>query len=43
MEQVVTKWDKMRILQEIVKYKLVFLETKDVVETTLALGERGPS
>ena len=37
MEHVVSVWDKMRILQEVVEHKLLFLETKDVVETTLAL------
>jgi DNA excision repair protein ERCC-2 len=37
MEYVVMQWDAMRILQEVVEHKLIFLETKDVVETTLAL------
>ena len=37
MEQIVAEWDRMRILQKATKYKLIFLETKDVVETTLAL------
>jgi len=37
MEEIVTKWDEMRILQKIMDHKLIFLETKDVVETTLAL------
>ena len=37
MEYVVSKWDSMRILQQVVEHKLLFLETKDVVETTLAL------
>jgi DNA excision repair protein ERCC-2 len=37
MERVVSLWDKLRILHEVVEHKLVFLETKDVVETTLAL------
>lgn len=37
MEQVVAEWDTMGILQELTKAKLVFIETKDVVETTLAL------
>ena len=32
-----SKWDSMRILQQVVEHKLLFLETKDVVETTLAL------
>eukprot|EP01038_Epipyxis_sp_PR26KG_P006525 gene6525-8966_t len=37
MEYVVSEWDKMKILEQIMQYKLVYLETKDVVETTLAL------
>ena len=37
MESVISSWDKMRILQEVAEHKLIFLETKDVVETTLAL------
>ena len=37
MEQIVSKWDEMRILQQVMEKKLVYLETKDVVETTLAL------
>lgn len=37
MEYVVTKWDEMGILQELVQNKLLYLETKDIVETTLAL------
>ena len=37
MEIVIGLWDQMRIIQEIMNVKLIFLETKDVVETTLAL------
>lgn len=37
MEYVVGEWDRMRILEEIMRHKLIYLETKDVVETTLAL------
>jgi hypothetical protein len=37
MEDVVARWDEMRILQQVVEHKLLFIETKDVVETTLAL------
>jgi DNA excision repair protein ERCC-2 len=37
MEHVVSQWDKMDILQAVVEHKLIFLETKEVVETTLAL------
>jgi hypothetical protein len=37
MESVVSCWDQMRILQRCMAHKLIYLETKDVVETTLAL------
>mmetsp|Transcript_3447 Transcript_3447/g.4931 ORF Transcript_3447/g.4931 Transcript_3447/m.4931 type:complete len:296 (+) Transcript_3447:160-1047(+) len=37
MEYVIGEWDKMAILQKVMEHKLVYLETKDVVETTLAL------
>lgn len=37
MESLVSEWDAMGILRELTKNKLVFIETKDVVETTLAL------
>ena len=37
MESIVSEWDAMGILRELTKDKLVFIETKDVVETTLAL------
>jgi DNA excision repair protein ERCC-2 len=37
MEIVVGLWDEMKILQQVMDLKLIFLETKDVVETTLAL------
>src|SRR5690606_13629268 len=37
MEYVVTKWDEMGILQALVQSKLLYLETKDIVETTMAL------
>ncbi len=37
MEHVVGEWDKMHILQKVLEHKLIYLETKDVVETTLAL------
>ena len=37
MEKVVATWDRMKLLNEMLKHKLIFLETKDVVETTLAL------
>ena len=37
MEQVVNHWDQMRILQRCMEHKLIYLETKNVEETTYAL------
>ena len=37
MESILSDWDAMGILKKLTKHKLVFIETKDVVETTLAL------
>jgi len=37
MDQVVSKWNEMGILNELMEHKLIFIETQDVVETTLAL------
>lgn len=37
MESIISEWDAMGILRQLTKHKLVFIETKDVVETTLAL------
>lgn len=37
METVVQQWDSWGILTQLMEHKLVFLETKDVVETTFAL------
>ncbi len=37
MERMVAQWCEQRILDQIGQYKLVFLETKDIEETTLAL------
>jgi DNA excision repair protein ERCC-2 len=37
MESVINHWDQMGVLQKCMEHKLVYLETKDVVETTLAL------
>jgi DNA excision repair protein ERCC-2 len=37
MEGIICEWDGMGILRQLTKSKLVFIETKDVVETTLAL------
>ena len=36
MENIICEWDGMGILRQLTKSKLVFIETKDVVETTLA-------
>ena len=37
MEKTVTTWDELGVLQRVVRHKLLFIETKDVVETTIAL------
>jgi len=37
MENIVSKWHETGILREIMQHKLIFMETQDVVETTLAL------
>lgn len=37
MDGIVNSWHEMGILQDIMQHKLVFIETPDVVETTLAL------
>ena len=37
MENIICEWDGMGILRQLTKSKLVSIETKDVVETTLAL------
>jgi DNA excision repair protein ERCC-2 len=37
METVVAEWHEQGILDKVLKHKLVFIETKDIVETTLAL------
>ncbi|KAK8916305.1 DNA repair helicase UVH6 [Platanthera zijinensis] len=37
MDGIVNSWNEMGILQDIMQHKLVFLETQDVMETTLAL------
>ena len=38
LESVVLEWHKMNILDDIKKKKLIFIETKDVMETSLALS-----
>jgi DNA excision repair protein ERCC-2 len=37
LEDMVAFWKSNGILDEVLRYKLIFVETKDVVETTLAL------
>ncbi|XP_031372658.1 general transcription and DNA repair factor IIH helicase subunit XPD-like isoform X2 [Punica granatum] len=37
MDEIVNSWNETGILKEIMQHKLVFIETQDVVETTLAL------
>ncbi|KXZ50909.1 hypothetical protein GPECTOR_14g156 [Gonium pectorale] len=37
MDQIISKWHDMGILQDLMQHKLVFIETQDVMETTLAL------
>ncbi|KAI3835020.1 hypothetical protein MKX03_007313 [Papaver bracteatum] len=37
MESIIGTWNEMGILQDIMQHKLVFVETQDVVQTTLAL------
>lgn len=37
MEDLVAAWKDQGILDEVLRYKLIFIETKDIVETTLAL------
>ncbi|KAH8071320.1 ATP-dependent DNA helicase [Aureococcus anophagefferens] len=37
MERTVTTWDELGVLRKVAEHKLLFVETKDVVETTIAL------
>ena len=37
MDGIVSTWDETGVLQEIMQHKLVFIETQDVMETSLAL------
>jgi DNA excision repair protein ERCC-2 len=37
LERIITAWKESNVLDKIYEKKLIFLETKDVVETTLAL------
>lgn len=38
MESIITLWNDMGILNEVLKYKLIFVETPDALETSLALS-----
>jgi Rad3-related DNA helicase len=37
MEEVIAKWKESNVLDDLLKHKLIFIETKDIVETTLSL------
>lgn len=37
MEAIVQTWERLGLISQIIKHKLIFLETKDIFETTLAL------
>jgi DNA excision repair protein ERCC-2 len=37
METIVTMWNEMRVLDNILKHKLIFIETPDAAETSIAL------
>lgn len=37
MEKIISQWDGLGVLKRVLQNKLLFIETKDVVETTLAL------
>ncbi|GMH35311.1 hypothetical protein BSKO_03179 [Bryopsis sp. KO-2023] len=37
MDSIITKWNNLGLLKELTQHKLVFIETQDVVESTLAL------
>jgi DNA excision repair protein ERCC-2 len=38
LETMVRQWDTLGVLKRVLNHKLIFIETKDVVETTLALN-----
>lgn len=38
MEDVLSEWNRTSILAQVLEHKLIFIETQDVVETTLALA-----
>jgi len=37
MQEIVAKWHETKVLEQVLRHKLVFIETTDVLETTLAL------
>ncbi|OQR94777.1 TFIIH basal transcription factor complex helicase subunit [Achlya hypogyna] len=37
MENIIAQWDVLGVLKKVLAHKLIFIETKDIVETTLAL------
>lgn len=37
MEDVILNWDRMGVLDKVLKYKLLFIESKDVAETSLVI------
>jgi DNA excision repair protein ERCC-2 len=37
MEEIVTEWNKLALIEDLLKYKLLFIETKDQAQTSLAL------
>jgi DNA excision repair protein ERCC-2 len=37
MDQVINAWHHLGVLDDVMQHKLIFIETQDVVETTLAL------
>lgn len=37
MEEIVTEWKKLGLIEEILKHKLLFIETKSQKETSIAL------
>ncbi|DAZ95362.1 TPA: hypothetical protein N0F65_002547 [Lagenidium giganteum] len=37
MEKIIGQWDSLGVLKKVLMHKLLFIETKDIVETTLAL------
>lgn len=38
MEEIISMWNEMGLLNQVLANKLLFVETPDVAETTLALG-----